>query len=60
MKTNGNDARKGNYYIGLDVGTESVGWAVTDNEYNVKKFKGNAMWGARLFDEANDASSVRQ
>ena len=59
MKTNGNDARKGNYYIGLDVGTESVGWAVTDNEYNVKKFKGNAMWGARLFDEANDASSRR-
>ena len=36
------------YYIGLDVGTNSVGWAVTDPEYNVLRFKGNSMWGARL------------
>ena len=40
------------YYIGLDVGTNSVGWAVTDPEYNVLRFKGNSMWGARLFEEA--------
>lgn len=31
------------YYLGLDVGTNSVGWAVTDPEYNVLRFKGNSM-----------------
>ena len=32
---------------------------VTDKEYNVLKFKGKAMWGARLFEEAEDASGRR-
>ncbi len=59
MKQNGNDRTKGNYYLGLDVGTNSVGWAVTDRDYRLLKFKGNAMWGARLFDEAQDASTRR-
>ena len=59
MKNNGNDKRTGAYYLGLDVGTNSVGWAVTDKNYNILKFKGNAMWGARLFDEAEDASGRR-
>ena len=45
------------YYIGLDVGTNSVGWAVTDPEYNVLRFKGNSMWGARLFEEAKPPAS---
>ena len=47
------------YYLGLDVGTNSVGWAVTDPEYNVLRFKGNSMWGARLFDEAKPAADRR-
>ena len=59
MKKNGNDKRKGSYYIGLDVGTDSVGWAVTDHDYNVLRFKGKSMWGARLFEAANDASERR-
>ena len=59
MKKNGNDKRKGNYYIGLDVGTDSVGWAVTDRDYSVLRFKGKSMWGARLFEAANDASERR-
>lgn len=59
MKTNGNNSKIKDYYIGLDVGTNSVGWAVTDKNYNILKFKGNAMWGARLFDEAQDASDRR-
>ncbi len=59
MKQNGNDKRTGEYYLGLDVGTNSVGWAATDTEYNVLRFKGNSMWGARLFDEAQDASARR-
>ena len=47
------------YYIGLDVGTDSVGWAVTDTEYNILKFKGNAQWGIRLLDESNTAEERR-
>lgn len=59
MKKNGNNLINGNYYLGLDVGTNSVGWAVTDENYNVLRFKGNAMWGVRLFDEAQDAAGRR-
>lgn len=59
MKKNGNNLNVEKYYIGLDVGTNSVGWAVTDENYNVLKFKGNTMWGVRLFDEAQDASARR-
>lgn len=29
------------YYIGLDVGTNSVGWAVTDKQYRVLRKKVN-------------------
>ena len=28
------------YYLGLDLGTGSVGWAVTDPEYNILKKMG--------------------
>lgn len=49
----------GDYYLGLDIGTGSVGWAVTDTSYNVLKFNGKAMWGARLFDTANTAAGTR-
>ena len=28
------------YYLGLDMGTNSVGWAVTDPNYNLLKAKG--------------------
>lgn len=59
MKQNGNDQIRGEYYLGLDVGTNSVGWAVTDQNYQLLKYKGNAMWGARLFEEAQDASARR-
>ena len=44
--------KKQNYFIGLDIGTDSVGYAVTDEEYNLCKFKGEPMWGVTLFDEA--------
>ena len=47
------------YYIGLDIGTDSIGWAVTDNDYNVLKFKGNAQWGIRLLDESKTAEERR-
>lgn len=47
------------YYVGLDVGTSSVGWAVTDKNYRVLKFNGKSMWGVRLFNEADSAESRR-
>lgn len=47
------------YYLGLDLGTASVGWAVTDLNYNIQKFNGKAMWGSRLFDEAKTAEERR-
>lgn len=40
------------YYLGLDIGTDSVGWAVCDTNYKIPKFKGNAMWGIRLLKRA--------
>ena len=47
------------YYLGLDMGTNSVGWAVTDDAYNLIRFKGKDMWGIREFDEANPAVERR-
>ena len=47
------------YYIGLDIGTTSVGWAVTDERYSLIRKKGKDMWGVRLFDEANTAAERR-
>lgn len=47
------------YYIGLDIGTDSIGWAVTNPDYSIPKFHGNAMWGIRLLDEADDAQERR-
>lgn len=50
---------KKEYYIGLDMGTNSVGWAVTDTEYNLMRAKGKDLWGVRLFTEAQPAVSRR-
>lgn len=47
------------YFIGLDVGSNSVGWAVTDEDFNLKRLKGKTAWGARLFDKANTAETRR-
>ena len=59
MKKNGNNKRIGDYYVGIDSGSNSCGWAVTDENYNLLRFKGKDMWGARLFNSANDASKRR-
>ena len=37
------------YYLGLDCGTDSVGYAVTDTEYNPLRFKGEPMMGITTF-----------
>ncbi|MDD6088999.1 MAG: type II CRISPR RNA-guided endonuclease Cas9 [Desulfovibrionaceae bacterium] len=48
------------YYLGLDIGTSSVGYAVTDENYALMKFKGEPMWGATTFDEAELAVDRRK
>lgn len=45
----GQKRQYGDYYLGLDIGTESVGWAVTNPDYRLLKFGPKAMWGSRLF-----------
>lgn len=47
------------YYLGLDMGTNSVGWAVTDPNYNLLRAKGKDMWGIREFDRAETAAERR-
>lgn len=47
------------YYMGLDLGTSSVGWALTDENYNIVRRKGKDIWGVRLFDEAKTANDRR-
>ena len=44
---------KKKFYLGLDIGTDSVGYAVTDKEYNLLKFHGEPAWGVTVFDEAS-------
>lgn len=50
---------KKDYYLGLDIGTDSVGWAVTDTSYGLLRKKGKSLWGIRLFDAANTAAERR-
>ena len=47
------------YYLGLDMGTNSVGWAVTDENYVLMRAKGKDLWGIREFDEALTAVDRR-
>ena len=50
---------KQEYYLGLDLGTSSVGWAVTNTKYELLRKKGKDMWGIREFDEAKSAVERR-
>lgn len=47
------------YFVGLDIGVGSVGWAVTNKLYELLKFRSHKMWGSRLFDEAESAVGRR-
>lgn len=47
------------YNIGLDIGTSSVGWAVTDERYKLLKIHSKNMWGVRLFESAQTAQDRR-
>lgn len=47
------------YSVGLDIGTGSVGWAVIDSNYRIKRAKGKNLIGVRLFDPAQTAEERR-
>lgn len=47
------------YYLGLDCGTDSVGYAVTDTEYTPLRFKGDPMMGIMTFDAASLSADRR-
>ena len=47
------------YYMGIDLGTNSCGWAVTDEDFHVVEKGGKHLWGIRLFDEAQSAAERR-
>ena len=59
MSNYDNFRKYGDYYIGLDVGTGSCGWAVTDKSYNILKVSGKSLWGVRLFPTADTAAERR-
>ena len=54
-----NEKKQKSYYVGLDIGTNSVGYAVTDESYHLIKFNGEPRWGAHVFEEANLANERR-
>ena len=47
------------YFLGLDLGTGSLGWAVTNEQYEIQRAHGKALWGVRLFESANTAEERR-
>ena len=47
------------WYLGLDIGTSSVGWAATDTEYKIIRKNKKRLWGVRLFEEADTAKDRR-
>ncbi len=47
------------YFLGLDIGTDSVGFAVTNTKYQLQKIKGKHLWGIRLFEEGKVAEKRR-
>ena len=47
------------YYLGIDLGTSSIGWAVTNEKYDILRFNKKFMWGTHLFDMGNTASERR-
>lgn len=50
---------EGKYSIGLDMGTNSVGYAVIDKDGNVIKFRKKNMMGVRLFEDGKTAQQRR-
>ena len=46
------------YYVGLDCGTNSIGFAVTDTDYNLLQARHKDMWGSPDFRAISDLSRL--
>lgn len=51
--------KQNNYYIGLDLGTNSVGWAVTNEKYELLHLKRKPAIGVNTFEKAKTAEQRR-
>ncbi len=47
------------YLLGIDLGTDSCGFCLCDENSHIVKKQGKYLWGVRLFDEAQDAKKRR-
>lgn len=47
------------FYLGIDVGTSSVGMACTDEKYNLLRAKGKNCWSVRLFEKSDTGKERR-
>ena len=47
------------FYLDLDIGSNSVGTACTDENYNLLRVKGKDCWSVRLFEESATAADCR-
>ncbi|MFV0441813.1 MAG: type II CRISPR RNA-guided endonuclease Cas9, partial [Lachnospirales bacterium] len=47
------------FFVGLDIGTQSVGYAVTNEKYEIVRKSGKSLWGVRVFEEAEKAVDRR-
>ena len=47
------------YVIGIDIGTNSIGWAVLNMDYTLMKLKHHHAWGAFLFNDGKTAQARR-
>ena len=47
------------YYVGIDIGTNSVGYAVTDPAFRLRKYKSEPMWGSHVFEEGQQCAERR-
>ena len=47
------------YFVGFDIGTNSIGYAVSDTSYDLIKYQQHPMWGVHLFETAESAEKRR-
>lgn len=47
------------YYLGLDIGTDSVGYAAAAPDYHLLKYRGEPVWGVMTFEEGHNAAERR-
>ena len=51
--------KKSDYFLGIDIGTNSIGYAAVTPEYDLVKYHQQPVWGVQLFDEAKQSAERR-